>query len=102
YFGTNASGRWVSSRLTSSQGASSLVVDARTGDVQALVAVGTRLLDYVKQPNAAWRHSTLVTGFAWPAVLREDPNTGALLVAYVGLGPGGTDGPPAVYVMTTR
>lgn len=100
YFGTNAGGQWVSSRLTTSQGALSLVVDARTGDVQALVAVGTRLLEYVKPPTAAWRHSTLATGFASPAVLREDPNTGALLVAYIGLGPGGVDGPPAVYAMT--
>ena len=100
YFGTNVGGRWVYSRLTSSEGAASLVVDARTGDVQALVAVGTRLVDYVKQPSAPWRHSTLVNGFASPAVLREDPNTGALLVAYIGLGPGGTGGPPAVYVMT--
>jgi hypothetical protein len=102
YFGSNVSGRWVSSRLTTNQGASSLVVDVRTGDVQALVAVGTRLLDYVKQPNVAWRHSTLVNGYEAPAVLRQDPNTGALLVAYVGLGPGGLDGPPAVYVMTRR
>jgi len=56
----------------------------------------------VKQPNVAWRHSTLVNGYEAPAVLRQDPNTGALLVAYVGLGPGGLDGPPAVYVITRR
>jgi len=100
YFGTNVSGQWVSSRLTTNQGASSLVVDVRTGVVQALVGAGTRLLDYVKRPNAAWQHSTLVNGYAAPAVLREDPNTGALLAAYIGLGPGGLGGPPAVYVMT--
>jgi hypothetical protein len=99
YFGTNVSGRWVWSRLTTNQGASSLVVDVRTGVVHALVASG-RLVDYVKQPNVAWHHSTLVNIGAGPAVLREDPNTGALLVAYIGLGPGGFDGPPAVYVMT--
>ena len=87
------------SRLTTNQGASSLVVDGRTGVVQALIANG-RLVDYVKQPNMAWHHSTLVNIGAGPAVLREDPKTGALLVAYIGLGPSGFDGPQAVYVMT--
>jgi hypothetical protein len=83
YFATNASGRWVSSRLTTLVGGASLALDPATGDIHALVSDFQRLVYYRKAADGAWTHSTIGNAGSSSPVIRENPKTGALLVAYV-------------------
>lgn len=101
YFGTNASGHWVSSRLTKLVGGASLALDPATADLHAVVTDYRTLVYFQKAAGSSWTHATLVSkGGPSSPVIRENPKTGALLVAFVVTGPGGPQGPTIVEVMT--
>jgi hypothetical protein len=76
YFATNASGRWVSSRLTTLVGGASLALDPATGDIHALVSDFQRLVYYRKAADGAWTHSTLGNAGTSSPVIRENPEDG--------------------------
>ncbi len=83
YFATNASGHWVSSRLTKLVGGASLALDPVTGEIDALVSDFQRLVYYQRAADGTWTHSTLGKAGTSSPVIRENPKTGALLVAHV-------------------
>jgi hypothetical protein len=83
YFATNASGTWVSSRLTTRVGGTSLALDPGTGEVHVLVSDYRSIMYFHRAPGADWAHETLARGQVSSPVIREDPTTGALFVAYV-------------------
>ena len=83
YFATNASGTWVTSRLTTLVGSTSMALDPATGELHVLVSDYLRIVYFHRAPGADWAHETLARGQASSPVIREDPTTGALLVAYV-------------------
>ena len=87
YFATNAGGTWVSSRLTPQVGGASLSIDPATGEVNVLVISGgpdgARLIRFHRAPDATtWKHETVVQGPVGSPVIRANPKTGALFVAY--------------------
>jgi len=87
YYATNASGKWVSGRITTNLGATSLQVDKVTGRVHVLVA-GSGVRYYTKLPGGLWG-GTKVTSATVPlqlsaaAAIRLDPATGRLLIVYL-------------------
>lgn len=83
YFATNASGTWVTSRLTTLVGGTSLTLDPATGELHIVVSDYRRIVYFHRVPGADWSHETLVRGDASLPVIREDPTTRALFVAYV-------------------
>jgi hypothetical protein len=83
YFATNASGHWVSRRLTKVVGGASLALDPVTSKVHALITDYERIIYYERSAGGAWRHLTLVKSHGSSPVIREYPKTGNLLVAYV-------------------
>jgi hypothetical protein len=83
YLSTNVGGSWSTTRLSKHIGASSITMDPASGEVDALVGDFTSLQLFQKAPNAGWTHRTLTTDFASSAVVRRNPATGGLLVAFV-------------------
>jgi len=83
YFATNAGGTWVTSRLTPQVGGASLTIDPATGELSVVVATGRRLIRYHRAPGATtWEHETFIQCPASSPVIRANPKTGALFVAY--------------------
>lgn len=83
WFATNANGTWVTSRLTPQLGQASLTIDPTTGGLSVVVATGQRLIRYDRAPGATiWAHETVIQGSASSPVVRANPKTGALFVAY--------------------
>jgi hypothetical protein len=90
YFATNAGGTWTSSRLTPQVGGASLSIDPATGEVNVVVVSGgpvgqdgPRLIRFHRAPNGTtWEHETVVKGAIGSPVIRANPKTGALFVAY--------------------
>jgi hypothetical protein len=83
YFATNTSGKWVTTRLTTLVGGASLALDPATGEVHALVTGPDRLVYFHRAADGEWTHANVVRQSAASGVIREDPTTGALFVAYV-------------------
>jgi hypothetical protein len=85
YFATNASGKWVSSKLTSLLGGTSMALDPATGEIHVLVDDYQRIVYFHRSAAAgsAWVHETLARGGVQSAVIREDPASGDLLVVFV-------------------
>jgi len=85
YFSTNASGTWVTTKLTSLLGGTSMALDPATGEIHVLVNDFRRIVYFHRPANAgsAWAHETLVRGNTSSAVIREDPASGDLLVVFV-------------------
>lgn len=83
YFATNTSGTWVSRRVTTDVGATSLAISASTGRVYGLLASDGALTYFTRSPAGAWSRTTLGPGFAASPVIRQDPTTGTLLVVYI-------------------
>jgi hypothetical protein len=83
YFATNASGTWVSERITPGVGTASLTLDVATGRVHVVVSAWASGLDYyTKLPGGAWSLTNLSVEAVGSPVIRLDPATGALLVVY--------------------
>jgi hypothetical protein len=85
YFATNASGAWVTTKLTSLLGGTSMALDPATGEIHVLVNDFQRIVYFHRSGNAGsdWAHETLVRGSLSSAVIREDPASGNLLVVFV-------------------
>lgn len=82
WIATNLSGRWVSQRLTTILGGTSLSVDTRTGEINVIVSVGGRVIRYHRLPaEATWRHETIVRGSFSAFGIKQDPISGAWIVA---------------------
>lgn len=82
YVATNASGTWISSRMTPLQGAT-MTLDAATGELHAVVRDRDRIVYFHRPPGGDWAHETAVRITADPAVIRVNPRSGALFVAVV-------------------
>ena len=98
YYGTKVGGAWQSERLTPGQGVASLTVDVDAGRIHVLVSDQGGLVYRSKSEGEAWSTLTFSAVHASDAVIRRDPLTGALLVAYIR---GESDG-ARVYVMQYR
>jgi hypothetical protein len=99
YFATNASGKWVTTRLTTIVGGASLALDPATGELHAIVLGPNRLVYFRRAAGGAWTHANAVRRGAASAVIRQDPTTGALFVAYVSYP---IEGPSFVQVTSRR
>jgi hypothetical protein len=87
YYATNATGKWVSSRITTNLGVTSLQVDEVTGRIHVLVA-GSGVRYYTKLPGGSWRGTKLSSAsvplqLSTSAAIRLDPATGRLLIVYL-------------------
>jgi hypothetical protein len=94
YFATNAGGSWSSARLTKTIGAASLTLDPATGDAIALVIGGP--MSAYRLTGGAWSREDISDGDVWSGVLRADPSTGSLFLAYIA--DPGSNGQPSVRV----
>jgi hypothetical protein len=83
YVATNASGSWVSTRLTKEPYGGAFSLDPRTGAVDALANVGLGLNWYHLEPGGSWKHTQIAKGPMSPAAIRTNPVTGALFVAVI-------------------
>jgi hypothetical protein len=99
YLSTNAGGTWSTTKLSKVVGAQSLTMDPATGEVDAVVGGFGSLQLFAKPAAGGWTHKTLTTDFASSAVVRRNPATGGLLVAFVHETLDGDD-PSTVQVMT--
>jgi hypothetical protein len=84
YFATNASGSWESSRLTTLLGSTSMTIDPATGEIHVLISDYRRMVHF-HRPAAGgdWANETIARQTPSSGVIRQDPTTGALVVAYV-------------------
>ena len=99
YLSTNAGGQWSTTKLSKSIGAQSLTMDPATGEIDALVGGFDSLQLFVKSAAGGWSHKTLTSDFASSSVIRRNPATGGLFVAFVHETLDG-DVPGTVQVMT--
>jgi hypothetical protein len=99
YLSTNAGGQWSTTKLSKAIGAQSLTMDPRSGEIDALVGGLGSLQLFVKPAAGGWTHKTLTSDFASSAVVRRNPATGGLFVAFVHETLDG-DVPATVQVMT--
>jgi hypothetical protein len=84
YYSTQAGGDWQTERLSTEQGAASLTLDVDTGVVHTLVSRPDGLAYLYGTDARSWRGQLFEGVRTGIAVIRLDPTTGALLVAYVG------------------
>jgi len=93
YVATFDGGAWTSTRLTKDEGEGSLTVDPDTGEIHVLLS-NPGLVHFSKVPGGDWKKETLRKAGVTSPVIRQDPATGNLVVAY-----SGDDG---IEVMTRR
>jgi hypothetical protein len=100
YYATNASGTWVSGRITTNLGTTSLQVDEITGRIHVVVA-GSGVRYYTKLPGASWGGTKVTSAgplqLSAAAAIRLDPATGRLLIVYLAQQSGGLS---KVYAIT--
>ncbi len=93
YFGTASSDHWTTIRLSRSTYGSVFTVDADTGRIHALVGGIGGLRYFTSATGRRWTSKTLPgTKYIWPAVVRVDPTSGALVVF--------ADGSKGIYILT--
>ena len=104
YYSTLTNGTWHSERLSSRQETASLTVDTDTGRVHLIVSgKGGRLVYLTRIGSKAWSKHVLDPGVVWPGVIRLDPDTGGIFVAYIRFDDDGNDVfVDRVYVVTKR
>ena len=101
YFGTTASGHWVSGRFTTAVGQASLTVEVATGRVHAVMSNYVALNYFTKTATGGWIRTSLAGKHAqWP-VIRQDPATGRLEVVYLA-GSANSGTPSGIYAVTTQ
>ena len=83
YFGTNEGGSWLRSRLTKMIGSASLTIDPSSGDLHAVVSDYRKLAWFHRGVDGRWQQETVVAKPVTNAVIRQDPTSGRLVVAYV-------------------
>ena len=98
YFATNSGGSWQTSRLTQLVGQASLTLDPGTGQVDAVVS-GSDEYDvpavegfvfFTRSADGTWASTTLSPTEVESPVIRLDPATGTVLVAYITTATGGS------------
>ena len=100
YFATNAGGSWNSTKLSNANAAASIIIDPATGEVHVLIGDFRGIVYYNRAPGADWTEKTLSpTRWLFSPVIRQNPKTGALLVAYVSE-IASSEKPPTIQVMT--
>jgi hypothetical protein len=99
YLSSNVGGTWSTTKLSKFVGAQSLTMDPATGEIDALVGGFESLQLFVKPPSGNWTHKTLTSDFSSSAVIRRNPATGGLFVAFLHETLDG-DQPATVQVMT--
>lgn len=99
YYATNASGAWTSARFTTDVGDTSIQIDNATGQVYALVTADEGLAEFTMSPSGGWTPSFLTVLAISKPLIRRDPASGRLLVAFV-VDSGGA-ATPGIYTMTT-
>jgi hypothetical protein len=82
YVATNASGTWVSRRLTPLVGGT-MTLDPVTGELHAVVGDGKRIVYFHRLPGGDWAHETAIRTTASPSLIREDPRSHALFMALI-------------------
>jgi hypothetical protein len=98
YYATNASGTWVSHRITRAIGAASLQVDNGTGRLHVLVSGVSGLSYFTSLSGSRWTRTTVSsTDSAQSPLLRLDPATGSLLGVYID---GSNTGSARIYALT--
>ncbi len=86
YFSTKSGSTWTSERLTAERNVESLTVDTTTGRVHALVSGKDGVVYMTRVGTGTWTKKTVSGPDAAGSVIRMDPSTGALLVAYIRYG----------------
>jgi len=84
FFATNASGTWVTRRVTTMIGAMSMTVDSASGEVNLAISDTRRLVRFHGQPGTDWAHETVSRDAGMFPVLRQDPTNGTFVLAFVG------------------
>jgi hypothetical protein len=98
YFGTDASGTWVTTRITPDVGRASITVDPATGQVHVVLAGAGGLMYYTKSTGDEWTPTSLSVRAPGSPIIRLDPTTGAIVILYSGdLGSYGSEG---IYALT--
>jgi hypothetical protein len=84
YYATNPGDTWQARRVTKSLGWMSLSLDPVTGRVHAIIE-SNRVRYYTKAPTGPWQVTTVpgVPATASSPVIRVDPATGRVLLAYI-------------------
>jgi len=99
YYATNASGAWKVQRFTSQRGVASLQIAGATNDVHLVLLADSGLTYSTKSTAGSWHSKRLATGWVVSPVIRLDPATGRLLVAYVRMPEDDSPIKPGVYVL---
>jgi hypothetical protein len=60
-----------------------MTLDAATGELHAVVRDRERMVYFHRSNGGNWTHETAVRTVAWPTLIRMDPRSGALFVAFV-------------------
>ena len=84
YFSTNAGGSWHTSRVTTIIGTSSLTVDPAARNIHAVVSDFAQVVAFDRSAAGSWSHRMLSAKQSMLPVIRQDPTTGGLLVAFSG------------------
>lgn len=98
YYSTKVGATWQSERLTPRQGLVSLTLDVGSDRVHALFNGPAGMVLASKSGTASWSTRTLTDSHPGDVVIRPDPRTDGLLVAYVAY----EDEATRVYAMTYR
>ena len=83
YFSTLVNNTWRSEHLSTREGAMSLTLDVETARVHALIDAPDGMTYTSRSGGESWAKKRLFDRHTSSAVIRLDPRTGALLVAYV-------------------
>ena len=83
YYSTLDGSTWHSEHLTTNRGAISLTVDVDANRVHAVIDGRDGMVYLTRSGTGAWSKKALVDQHPGVAVIRLDPRTGRLLVAYM-------------------
>jgi hypothetical protein len=83
YYGTKVGDTWQAEQLTTARGVASLTIDVDAGRVHVLVSSSDGLVYLSRPVSGSWSKQTFDKIYPSDAVIRIDPFTGALLLAYI-------------------
>ena len=82
YYASNATGTWVSTRISRQVSGGSMTVD-RTGLVHVLMPTEAGLQYLTHRPGAGWTRYRMTDKHVGSPVIKIDPSSGAIVAAYV-------------------
>ena len=97
YYATNTGGSWDVDRVSKAVGSASFTVDPASGRVH-LVIFDNRGRYFTTSGNGSWTSKRLPTAGAYGAIIRQDPASGRLLIAYPQYAEDGLPG--GIFVLT--